>query len=47
MKRHKFDKLIELVTYSTDRTNYVFMRSDGSLYVLEREKGKDDVYYEK
>ncbi len=47
MRRDKFDALVELITYSTTRTDYTFRRNDGTEYVLEREKGKEDKYYEK
>ena len=42
MRRHKFDVLVELVTYSTERTDYTFRRPDGTEYVLERTKGEED-----
>ncbi len=43
---NKFDKLIELITYSPTRTDFTFRRSDGTEYVLKREKGKEDRYRE-
>ena len=46
MRRHKFDVLVELVTYSTERTDYTFRRPDGTEYVLERTKGEEDRWRE-
>ena len=46
MRRHKFDALVELITYSTERTDYTFRRPDGTEYVLERTKGEEDRWRE-
>ena len=46
MRRHKFDVLVELITYSTERTDYTFRRTDGTEYVLERTKGEEDRWRE-
>ena len=46
MRRHKFAALVELITYSTERTDYTFRRPDGTEYVLERTKGEEDRWRE-
>jgi len=46
MRRDRRDKLIELITYTPARTDYHFQRLDGTVYVLEREKGKEDKWIE-
>lgn len=40
------DKIVGALLISSSDTNYVYQREDGSLYMCEERKDKEDYYYE-